>query len=86
MHGFIRQLPEYRQAERTGEREEWERVLGLLRERILRARHGERCLEREGGEHESNPEHGRAIKVQRARAGIEVLEEIERAVRYGWRR
>ena len=72
MHGFIKQLPEYRQAKRSfaGEQEERERVLSLIRQRLVR-------------EHDREPD----AEVQHdSGIGVAVLEELERAVRYGWHR
>ena len=86
MHGFIRQLPEYRQAYRRGEHDERERVLGLVRERIHRARYEERCLDRESKDQEPNMDFEQAVKRECALSEIAVLEEIEKAVSYGWHR
>lgn len=116
MHGFIRQLPEYRQAKSRGEREERERVLRLIRQRTTPARAEERRLAREmeadakadatanakgnagtsvagardgGADAHDGAEQRTPIPAERraeARGAVKILEELQKAVGYGWQR
>lgn len=76
MHGFVRQLPEYRQAKRRGEQEERDRVLALIRGRLARLPAGLPCGEQTEGQN----------APRESEARVEILEELERAVRSGWHR
>ena len=79
MHSFIRQLPEYRQAKSRGEQEERDRVLSLIRGRLARL-----PARSPRGDHKEGQrvphEHDTSVDP------VEVLDELERAVRYGWHR
>lgn len=86
MHGFVRHLPEYRRAKQTGEQEERDRVLKLIRQRRTRTQGTGQNLDRGPEAPDAEPDFERAMKAGEAKAVDDALEELERAVRNGWHR